>query len=137
METTTLVSEIMTSEVQTVGINDRLSDVRRLLSEGNFHHVPVVDGETLVGIISSRDLIRIHHKFPATSSENKSSLLDSTSSIAETMQTELVTIQPDENIDRAIDLLARGNIHSVLVVDEDDGLVGIVTNVDLLEYLFQ
>jgi CBS domain-containing protein len=52
------------------------------------------------------------------------------------MKTELVTIRENESIEKAIDVLADGSIHSVLVINKDERLVGIATNIDLLDYLF-
>jgi CBS-domain-containing membrane protein len=51
------------------------------------------------------------------------------------MSTELATIRSDENAEAAVDLIASGAIHSVLVLDRAERLVGIVTDTDLLEYL--
>jgi len=51
------------------------------------------------------------------------------------MTRELVTVRDDDPIDRAIDLIADAHIHSVLVVDADERLVGIVTDKDIVQYL--
>ena len=55
--------------------------------------------------------------------------------VASLMQRNVVTMRSDENVERALDLLAAGAIHSVLVLDANEELVGIATNIDLLEYL--
>jgi CBS domain-containing protein len=51
------------------------------------------------------------------------------------MHRDLVTIDRDETVQTAIDLLARGQFHSLPVVDEEGCLIGIVTSIDLLAYL--
>ena len=133
----TKIAEIMTRSVKVAQLDDDLSDVREILMKGRFHHVPILDGEKLVGIISSRDFIRIHRELSATGFERDiDSMIDSAKSIEGIMQTDLVTLSTNQSVERAIDLLADGEIHSVLVVDEDGKLAGIVTNVDLLEFLF-
>jgi acetoin utilization protein AcuB len=134
MVRTTPISEIMTTLVRTAALGDKLSDVRHLMVEGKFHHMPIVDGEKLVGILSARDLIQISRSNGGA--EATSARLDAFSTIGESMQTDLVTMQFDESVERAIDLLSDGAVHSVLVLDRDDHLVGIVTNVDILDYLF-
>jgi CBS-domain-containing membrane protein len=45
-------------------------------------------------------------------------------------------MRSDETVEHAIDLLASGERHSLLIVDREEALAGIVTNIDLLEYLF-
>ena len=133
----TKIAEIMTRSVKVAQVEDDLSGVREILMKGRFHHVPILDGEKLVGIISSRDFIRIHRELSATGFERDiDSMIDSAKSIEGIMQTDLVTLSTNQSVEHAIDHLADGEIHSVLVVDEDGKLAGIVTNVDLLNFLF-
>lgn len=125
----------MTSPVRTVAVDAKLSEVRRTLTQGNFHHVPVVDGHRLVGIISSRDLLRVYRESVANASGSADDMIDRGATVAKIMSTDLVTISSDESVDTAIDLIASGTIHSVLVLDREDRLAGIVTDTDLLDYL--
>ena len=53
----TPVSEIMTREVTTVTPATRSNDCMALMSEGKFRHLPVVDGGTVLGMISIRDIM--------------------------------------------------------------------------------
>ncbi|MDM7456150.1 MAG: putative nucleotidyltransferase substrate binding domain-containing protein [Tepidimonas sp.] len=50
------VSEIATTALQTVDIGDHAFDALLLMARLNIHHVPVMDGQTVVGVISSTDL---------------------------------------------------------------------------------
>jgi CBS domain-containing membrane protein len=136
MPRTTPVSDIMTRDVKTVGCDEQLSEVRRVLTAGGFHHLPVVEGDDLVGILSSRDLIRVYQAATAKPEAGADELLDETATIRDTMQTEILTMRPDDTIERAIDLLGPGDVHSVVVLDRQDRLVGIVTNLDVLNWLF-
>lgn len=119
------VSQIMTSQVRTLGPDATLDEVRRLLRSERCHHVPIVEGGRLVGIVSSRDLLR---RMRASESADPTG-------IEAVMSRDVVTLRRDESVDRAIDLIADGHLHSVLVVDDDGGLAGIVTDTDLLAYL--
>ncbi len=130
------ISEVMTPDVVTVEVSSPMSQVRKILLHEKFHHLPVVDGERLVGIISTNDLIRIMQKLPVANEDDLNDTLDGATSVKEAMQTDLITMRADETVERAIDLLADGDLHSLLVVDKDEALAGIVTNIDLLEYLF-
>lgn len=53
----TLVSEIMTREVVTVRPQTRVLECMALMSERKIRHLPVVDGATVLGMISIRDLM--------------------------------------------------------------------------------
>ncbi len=132
----TRITEIMTRDVVSVDPSVPMSEVRRILASEAFHHLPVLEGETPVGMISSNDLLRVMRKQALVDGEDRDEALDRATSVEQTMQTDLVTVREDDTVDRAIDLLADGERHSVLVVDREEALVGIVTNIDVLDWLF-
>jgi CBS domain-containing protein len=53
----TLVSDIMTAKVLTVDANTRAEDCMALMSQKKIRHLPVVDGDKVLGMISIRDLL--------------------------------------------------------------------------------
>lgn len=135
MPRTTPIAHVMTSKVRTLDVDAKLSEVRQLLRAEHCHHVPIVEGGRLVGVVSSRDLIGLLSGASAATSAEIDELLDRRSSVAETMSRDLASMDPSESVDRAIDLIAEGRIHSVLIVDGEGRLAGIVTDSDLLAYL--
>jgi CBS domain-containing protein len=135
MPRTTPISEIMTTPVRTVSIDANLSEARQVMNEDDIHHVAVVDGDTLMGIITSTDLVRIYRKAGGGEGKDVDEVLDRASTVSAAMSTDLVTIRKDDSVERAVDLVADGAIHSVLVVDDRERLVGIVTVLDLLDFL--
>jgi CBS domain-containing protein len=54
----TKVKEIMTSPVVSVTANSTVDDCMNLMSDRHFRHLPIVEGEDVVGIISIGDLVR-------------------------------------------------------------------------------
>ncbi len=52
------VSEIMTSNVATCGRNDSVNAMMHVMTDGRFRHIPVVDADRLVGIISIGDVVK-------------------------------------------------------------------------------
>jgi CBS domain-containing protein len=129
------ISELMTTHVRTLGVDAKLSEARRVLTKERIHHLPIVENGILVGLVSSRDLVRILREAKAGGSESVDEVLDRTSSLRKAMSTDLVTLRPDDPVERAIDLIADGHIHSLLVLDAGRHLVGILTDTDLLDYL--
>jgi CBS domain-containing protein len=53
----TLVEEIMTSQVITVGPDRRIDECMRLMTDNRIRHLPVVEGEKVLGVISIGDLV--------------------------------------------------------------------------------
>ena len=138
MTLTARISTIMTRSVHTLDVNSKLSDVRRALITNEFHHMPIVDGDRLVGMISWRDLVRAYRtarNADASDPFGIDEVLDRSSRIEEAMTRDLVSVRDDDSIDRAIDLIADAHVHSVLVFDSEERLVGIVTDKDIVEYL--
>jgi CBS domain-containing protein len=54
----TLVCDVMTTRLYTASPDDNLLDVMKLMTDRRCRHVPVMDGDTLVGVISIGDLTK-------------------------------------------------------------------------------
>ncbi|MET4676107.1 MULTISPECIES: CBS domain-containing protein [unclassified Luteibacter] len=54
----TPVAEIMTASVITVSIDATVDECMRLCTDGRLRHLPVIDGEAMVGIVSIGDLVK-------------------------------------------------------------------------------
>ncbi|MDC7785921.1 CBS domain-containing protein [Rhodoplanes sp. TEM] len=54
----TPVSEIMTRKVVTCGQQDTIGELMQQMTEGKFRHVPVVEQDRLVGIVSIGDVVK-------------------------------------------------------------------------------
>ena len=129
------VRKIMSKELITVHKGQKLSEVKALLAERGVHHVPVVSGEALVGMISSTDMMRISFASAfGQDPRSEAALLDATQAITDVMKTDLTTVTPATPIREAAELLSSGRFHSVPVV-EDGNLVDMVTSTDLIRYL--
>ena len=53
----TQISEVMTENVYTVGPEDEIEDCMKIVVERGFRHLPVVDEDVLVGVVSANDLL--------------------------------------------------------------------------------
>lgn len=128
------VSKIMTSNISTVHTGQKLSEVRRMLANNPYHHVPVVSGDKLVGIISASDMLKLSLAIYGVDERTVDAMLDSQHTIESVMSTKLNTIGGKDTVRTAAELLGEGNFHSLPVVDGDK-LVGIVTSTDVIRYL--
>ncbi|GGN01424.1 acetoin dehydrogenase [Thermus composti] len=120
----------MKSPVLTVGPETTLEDAYRFLLEKGIRHLPVVEGERLVGIITDRD-IRL-----ATSHLNPQGPCPTCAPVAEVMTRGVVTAHPLDPVEEAARLMRERKI-GCLPVLEDGRLVGIVTGIDLLDALLR
>lgn len=128
------ISKIMTKDVQTVHVAQKLSEVRHLLADNAYHHVPVVSGKALVGLISATDMLELSLAIYGVDERAVDAMLDSQHTIESVMTTDLTTLSVGDTIRKAATVLGEGHIHSLPVVDGDE-LVGLVTSTDLIRYL--
>jgi len=56
------VSDLMTASVETCSRDDSVESIMRRMTEGRFRHVPVMDGDALVGMVSIGDLVKFRMK---------------------------------------------------------------------------
>ena len=128
------VQNIMTTTLTTVSPDQKVGDLFRLFKEVNYHHVPVVEENKLVGIVSDRDVSQnLSHFFRDDAEENKEIDLW-TRPVVDIMSVDLVTIEKDTSIDCASILLLENNISCLPIVDEDLNLEGLLTWKDILQY---
>lgn len=121
------IKTIMTQDLITVSMDDNLSDVRNLFMRYKIHHLPVVEGRKLVGILTTYDLWK-----------NEIAPLDYEKSLVKDFMTSAVAkIGPEDKVGTAAELFLLNRFHALPVVDEEDHLLGIVTSFDILLYEFK
>ena len=129
------VHKIMATDPLTVHEKQRVSEVHQLMVERRIHHVPVVSGNRLIGLISATDLMRVSFGDVNKQDPRTVDALLDTYTIRDVMQEDILTVKPDDTVRTAAEHLARGDFHSLPVVGDDDELVGLVTSTDLIKYL--
>ncbi|MCA9653684.1 MAG: CBS domain-containing protein [Myxococcales bacterium] len=130
------IKSIMATNPLTVNITQKLSEVRKLMSEQQIHHVPVVSGRKLVGLLSATDMVRLSFSAYGADQRAVDAMLDHEFTIEKVMQTELTTLQDTSTVRDAAKILREGAFHSLPVIDSEGALLGIVTSTDLIRYLY-
>lgn len=129
------VSSIMTKNVVKLNLTDDLTKAEMLFRKHHIRHIPVVNGNVILGMLSYTDLLRISF---ADAVDDDDEVIDTTVynmfTIEQVMAKKLVTISPDMTIKEAAEILATKEFHALPVV-QGDLLVGIVTTTDLIKYL--
>jgi acetoin utilization protein AcuB len=130
----TQLSEIMNRKVVTVDTHASLRQAQRILDRHNIRHLFVMDGKRLVGIVTDRDLRKAapSSKSPLTASEREE-FMDELK-VVEVMSRKLIEASPSTTVREAAKVMVREKIGCLPVVD-GNALVGIVTEIDLLEIL--
>src|SRR5690348_4731219 len=104
------IRKVMTSNPRTLESGSSVMEAARLMRDEDVGIVPVVEGEKLVGTITDRDIaIRVV-------AEGRS---PESTTVGEVSSRELVTIDPEQDLDEALRLMARHQVRRLPVVEED------------------
>ena len=111
------VSEIMTKDPETVGPGTLVADVARLMRDLDVGIIPVVNEDQLMGVITDRDItIRV----------TAAGLAPFEVSVQDFLSPNPVTVSPNDDLDKARQLMADHQIRRLLVTDGNK-LVGILS----------
>jgi CBS domain-containing protein len=119
------LADIMSPQVKTIGSGASVAEARSLMGTAGVHHLVVVDGSLVVGVVSDRDL---GGRVSAGRADAAAARIE------EVMSPHVVSMAPDATIRQAANRL-RGRGIGCLAVMEDGRLRGIVTTTDLLELI--
>lgn len=110
------ISRYMTRIPHAIGPRDKLSAARAVMRRHHIHHLPVIDDDKLVGIVSDRDLVG------SKSFDDR---------VADAMTAHVVEVHEATTLDEVIPLMQAGRFNSVVVTGAD-GVEGIFTSADAL-----
>jgi len=129
------VWEIMSNPVESLKANDLLDDALDLMIREDYRTVPVVDeANRLTGIIGMREIIDSNWKKDNKTIGDLEKSSRSQITIESIALTSVRTIEWDDDVSAAVDLMAEEKI-STLPVLEGKELVGIITEYDIIELL--
>ncbi|MEL6655451.1 MAG: CBS domain-containing protein [Bacteroidota bacterium] len=133
MKKRTPVAKIMTSSPISVNLTNGIGDVVQIFADHNIHHLPVVSGDRLIGMISKTDIERISY-VEGYDEGGVTTMVNEMLTLEQVMTKQVETIQIDDQIKEAAQLLAKGEYHALPVLDGQQ-LTGIVTSTDVIKYL--
>jgi acetoin utilization protein AcuB len=127
-----LVSDVMQAAVLTITPKTSLPEALRLVQHRGIRHLPVVEDDRLVGIVSDRDLKRAMASSATSLERHELRYLLDTVTVDEIRTRAVITIGRMFPIEEAARIMVKEKV-SALPVTEQGRLVGIVTETDVLE----
>ena len=116
------IREIMTSNPTTIEADESITRAARMMRDEDVGIAPIVEADRLVGTVTDRDIaIRVV-------AEGKD---PETTPVREIASKDLVTVDPEQDLDEALRLMAQHQVRRLPVVEEDGRLVGIVAQADV------
>ena len=124
------VVDVMTKDPLTATPNETIGQADELMNANKIRQLPVVQARELVGIVTDRDIRSFLSGSLLDSPEAREKALNT--KIGEIMTTDPVTVSPEDDLQEAVELLIEEKFGGIPVVEGSEGLVGIVTYVDVL-----
>ena len=116
------IREVMTSNPSTIEPDKNVVEAARIMKQEDAGVVPVTENGRLTGMVTDRDIaIRVV-------AEGKD---PQSTAVREVASTDLVTIDPQQDLDEALRLMAKHQVRRLPVVVEDGRLVGLVAQADV------
>ncbi|OGP26263.1 MAG: hypothetical protein A2038_13265 [Deltaproteobacteria bacterium GWA2_57_13] len=133
-DTVVKVRDIMMKGPVTLEADDVLDLADDVMNLGRIRHIPIVEGERVVGVVSQRDLFYSALVKALGFKQREQKDLMRTLRVQEVMSKPVITIPPDATAKEAARLMAEKKIGCLPVV-EGEALVGLVTETDILRYV--
>ncbi|MEQ9301085.1 MAG: CBS domain-containing protein [Cyclobacteriaceae bacterium] len=135
MSEVSLVSHLMTSNIETIAPDLTLKALGQFLSTRHFRHLPVLEDGSLVGIISRTDYeqvmvgLQLAHRSDAEIDE-----ILATTPVSKLMTKDVRTVTPHTTTEEVMKIFRDVSFHALPVMD-DGKLVGIISHHDVFYYV--
>jgi len=127
------VKDWMKKDVITVEESDTVLDAMHIMRENNIRRLPVLKNGKLVGIITEKDIKGFAPSKASTLDIYEVHNILAKTLVREVMTREVITVSPEDTIERAALILRDMRFGGLPVVEKDDKIVGIITAVDIFD----
>jgi CBS domain-containing protein len=116
------VRESMTPNPCTIDADKSVAYAAKMMRDEDVGIAPILEGDRLVGVLTDRDVaVRVVAEGRDADQVK----------VSEVASGDLVTLDPDQDLDEALRLMARHQVRRLPVVEEDGRLVGVVAQADV------
>jgi CBS domain-containing protein len=129
------VRDVMTAPALMIAPHATAPEAIALMKQKRIRHLPVVESGRLVGIVSRGDLREASLSAGINANSYELNFMLNHLTVGRLMTRKVLTITPDAPVAQAAELMTEHKIAGLPVVDEDGGVIGIVTESDLLRML--
>ncbi len=119
------IRDLMTKNPCSIDADKPVAYAAKMMRDEDVGLAPIVEGQKLIGTLTDRDIaIRVV-------AEGKD---PQSTTVREVATTRLVTIDPDQDLDEALKLMAKNQVRRLPVVEEDGKLTGVVAQADVARH---
>jgi CBS domain-containing protein len=116
------IRDVMTSNLCTIDAGKPVAYAAKMLRDEDVGLAPIVEGDKLIGMLTDRDIaIRV-----VAEGRDPGQV-----TVKEVASKQVVTIDPQQDLDEALRIMAKHQVRRLPVVEEDGKLVGVVAQADV------
>jgi CBS domain-containing protein len=116
------IRDLMTANPRAIDADKPVAYAAKMMKDEDVGLAPIVEGDRLIGTVTDRDIaIRVV-------AEGKD---PQSTTVRDIASTKLVTVDPDQDLDEALKLMAQHQVRRLPVVEEDGRLVGVLAQADV------
>jgi len=117
-----IIKDVMTSNPCSIDAEKSVAYAAKMMREEDVGLAPIVEGDKLIGMLTDRDIaIRV-----VAEGRNPDQV-----KVADVASKQVVTIDPQQDLDEALRIMAKHQVRRLPVVEEDGKLVGVVAQADI------
>jgi predicted transcriptional regulator len=118
---------LMETDVYTLQHSDSLEEARNILLKKGIHHVPILNGKKLVGMITTWDLFKL-----GSSAEDYGKM-----KCSDIMTTKLATLDPMDHTGAAAEVFLEHLFQVIPIINDNKEFLGIITTFDIVDYEYK
>jgi CBS domain-containing protein len=117
-----IIKDVMTSNPCSIDAEKSVAYAAKMMREEDVGLAPIVEGDKLIGMLTDRDIaIRV-----VAEGRNPEQV-----KVADVASKQVVTIDPQQELDEALRVMAKHQVRRLAVLEEDGKLVGVVAQADI------
>ena len=119
------VREVMSSKLCSIDTDKPVAYAAKMMRDEDVGVAPIVEGDKLIGVLTDRDIaIRV-----VAEGKDPDQI-----KVRDVASKDVVTVDPQQDLDEALRLMARHQVRRLPVVEEDGRLVGVVAQADVAQH---
>lgn len=130
------IREIMTASVTSVQFDEPLAKVVDIFKKKKIRHLPVLQGASIVGIISASDVNRLTFGALLDHQDSSDEAILEMLNITQVMSSKPRLVKSSDSVEEVAEIFVGEKVHSLPVVEGEE-LVGIVTTTDVIRFFLR
>lgn len=132
-----LIKDWMATAILTVDANTSVMRATRTMKENNIRRLPVLSHGKLIGVITDRDLKEASPSSTSDMDIHEMYYLLSEMKVKDVMTDKCICLKQDDTLEKAALVMLKERISGIMILDDEDNLVGLLSETDILQGFIQ